>query len=107
MEANGRAAEPDLHKMADLDSEFHVAVAEAAENTVLLRLMEAIQDLHREQLETSSRYRGRLEETITDHRRIVDAIAAGDPVGASLAMTDHLSRSEAAHVKAARGRRTR
>lgn len=105
MEANGRAAEPDLYRMADLDSEFHVAVAEAAENTVLLRLMEVLQDLHREQLETSSRYRGRLAETITDHRRIVDAIAAGDPVGASLAMTDHLSRSEAAHDRAARGRR--
>jgi GntR family transcriptional repressor for pyruvate dehydrogenase complex len=97
MEAIDRAAEPDLYRMSDLDSEFHVVVATAADNAVLLRLMEALQDLHREQLETSSRYRGRLTETIVDHRRIVEAILAGDPVGASLAMTDHLSRSEAAH----------
>jgi GntR family transcriptional repressor for pyruvate dehydrogenase complex len=99
MEAVGRARTPDLNRIADLDSKFHVAVAAAGKNRVLLRLMEAIQDLHREQLETSSRYRGRLAETITDHRRIVDSLVARDPVGASLAMTDHLARSEAAHVK--------
>ena len=97
MEAIGRAKKPDLHKMADLDSQFHVEIAAAGENGVMLHMMEAMQDLHREQLETSSRYRGRLAETVTDHRRIVDAIAAADPVGASLAMTDHLARSEAAH----------
>jgi GntR family transcriptional regulator, transcriptional repressor for pyruvate dehydrogenase complex len=99
MEAVGRGRTPDLNRMADLDAEFHVAVAAAGGNRVLLRLMEAIQDLHREQLETSSRYRGRLAETITDHRRIVDSVVARDPVGASLAMTDHLARSETAHFK--------
>lgn len=100
MEAIGRASRPDLYRMADLDAEFHIVVADFAHNTVLLRLMEALQDLHREQLETSSRYRGRLAETVADHRRIVDAVVAGDPVGADLAMTDHLTRSEAAHFRA-------
>jgi GntR family transcriptional regulator, transcriptional repressor for pyruvate dehydrogenase complex len=104
MEALDRAEKPDLYRMADLDTEFHVVVATAADNAVLLRLMEALQDLHREQLETSSRYRGRLTETIVDHRRIVEAILAGDPVGASLAMTDHLSRSEAAHFRRGRAK---
>jgi GntR family transcriptional regulator, transcriptional repressor for pyruvate dehydrogenase complex len=98
MEAIGRAKRPDLDAMAELDAQFHVEIAACANNTVMLRLMQALQDLHREQLETSLRYRGRLPETIMDHRRIVDAVVAQDPVGASLAMTDHLARSEAATI---------
>ncbi|MGV1049119.1 MAG: FadR/GntR family transcriptional regulator [Solirubrobacterales bacterium] len=98
MEAVARSKSPDLDAMAELDAEFHVEIAAASENRVMLRLMQGIQDLHREQLETSLRYRGRLPETVMDHRRIVDAILAKDPVGASLAMTDHLARSEAATV---------
>jgi GntR family transcriptional repressor for pyruvate dehydrogenase complex len=98
MEAIGRSKSPDLDAMAELDAQFHVEIAACTENRVLLRLQQAIQDLHREQLETSLRYRGRLPETIMDHRRIVDAIVARDPVGASLAMTDHLSRSEVATI---------
>ncbi len=47
---------------------------------------------------TRLRYCGRLPETIMDHRRIVDAVVAQDPVGAGLAMTDHLARSEAATI---------
>jgi GntR family transcriptional repressor for pyruvate dehydrogenase complex len=98
MEAIGRSKSPDLDAMAELDAQFHVEIAACAGNRVMLRLMQALQDLHREQLETSLRYRGRLPETIMDHRRIVAAVVAQDPVGASLAMTDHLARSEAATI---------
>jgi GntR family transcriptional repressor for pyruvate dehydrogenase complex len=96
MEAIGRAKRPDLDEMADLDAHLHTEIAACTGNLVLLRLQRAMQDLHREQIETGIRYRGRLPETIMDHERIVAAIVARDPVGAGLAMTDHLNRSEVA-----------
>lgn len=98
MEEAGSRRNPNYDLMAERDAQFHVEIAGFSENRVLLRIMQAIQDLHREQLETSLRYRGRIHETVTDHRRIVEAIAARDSVGASLAMADHLARSEAATI---------
>lgn len=94
-----RAAEadpPDYETVGERDTQLHERVATASENRVLVRIMKAIQDLHRQQLETSLRYRGRLESTLRDHTRIVRAIAAGDPVEARSAMVDHLANSEAA-----------
>ena len=78
--------------------ELHIHIASSARNRVLVRIMQAIQDLHREQIETSLRYRDRVHETLDDHRRIVNAIQAGDPVQAGQAMTEHLDRSEAASM---------
>jgi GntR family transcriptional repressor for pyruvate dehydrogenase complex len=96
IEAAGDLDPPDYETLGKCDTELHVQIADAAANRVLIRIMQAIQDLHREQLETSLRYRGRIHETIKDHRRIVRAIGAGDPVEAREAMIDHLSNSEAA-----------
>jgi GntR family transcriptional repressor for pyruvate dehydrogenase complex len=86
----------DYDAVGQIDTELHVRVAAGSANRVLLRIMEAVQDLHREQIETSVRYRGRLETTLRDHSRILSAIAAGDPVEARAAMVDHLTTSEAA-----------
>jgi GntR family transcriptional regulator, transcriptional repressor for pyruvate dehydrogenase complex len=96
MEVAAAPEPPDLEAMEELDAQLHVELAVASENRVLLRIMQAIQDLHREQIETSIRYRGRVHQTLRDHRRIVAAIAAHDPVEARAAMVDHLANSEAA-----------
>lgn len=96
MEAAGASDPPDYEAIGRGDTELHVQIADAATNRVLIRIMQAIQDLHREQLETSLRYRDRVHETLKDHRRLVRAIAAGDPVEAGEAMRDHLANSEAA-----------
>jgi GntR family transcriptional regulator, transcriptional repressor for pyruvate dehydrogenase complex len=88
--------DPDLEAFAARDTQLHLEIAQCASNRVLHRIMQAIQDLHEQQLETSLRYRGRLDRNIRDHRRIVEAIAAGDPVEAGAAMIDHLDNGEAA-----------
>jgi GntR family transcriptional regulator, transcriptional repressor for pyruvate dehydrogenase complex len=87
---------PDFDTVGDRDTQLHVQVAAAADNRVLVRIMQAIQDLHRDQLETSQRYTGRLGPTIEDHRRIVDAIVDGHPDAARAAMHQHLENAEAA-----------
>jgi GntR family transcriptional repressor for pyruvate dehydrogenase complex len=87
---------PDYETIGEHDSQLHLEIAASTANRVLLRIMQAIQDLHEQQLETSLRFRGRLDRTLADHRRIVAAIAAGDPVEAGSAMLDHLAQGEAA-----------
>lgn len=96
METAGEEEPPDYDRIGERDTQLHVQIAEAADNRVLVRIMQAIQDLHREQLETSLRYRDRVHETLHDHQRLVSAIAAGDPVEAREAMVDHLGNSERA-----------
>ena len=96
MRAAAATDPPDYDTLGEHDTQLHVEIAAAADNRVLVRILQAIQDLHREQLETSLRYRGRMRETLHDHTRIVRAIAAADPVEARSAMLDHLANSEAA-----------
>jgi GntR family transcriptional repressor for pyruvate dehydrogenase complex len=96
MEAAADSDPPDYDTIGERDTRLHVEIAATSENRVLMRIMRAIQDLHREQLETSLRYRDRAHETLKDHRRLVDAIGAGDPVEARSAMLDHLANSESA-----------
>jgi GntR family transcriptional repressor for pyruvate dehydrogenase complex len=96
MEAANASDPPDYDTIGNRDTRLHVEIAGASENRVLMRMMQALQDLHMEQLETSLRYRDRVHETLKDHKRIVNAIAAGDPVEARSAMLDHLANSEAA-----------
>jgi GntR family transcriptional repressor for pyruvate dehydrogenase complex len=96
MRRAGEQEPADYDRIGELDTQLHVEIAAASDNRVLVRIMQAIQDLHREQLETSLRYRDRVGSTLKDHTRIVRAIAAGDPVEARSAMLDHLANSEAA-----------
>ena len=96
MEAACDADPADYETIGDHDAQLHLEIAAGAANRVLLRIMQAIQDLHEQQLQTSLRVRGPLDGSLADHRRIVAAIAAGDPVEAGSAMLDHLAQGEAA-----------
>lgn len=96
MRAACEADPPDYETIGAQDAQLHLEIAACTANRVLLRIMQAIQDLHEQQLETSLRFRGRLDRTLADHRRIVAAIAAADPVEAGGAMLDHLGDGEAA-----------
>jgi GntR family transcriptional repressor for pyruvate dehydrogenase complex len=96
MQQAGERTPPDYDTIGERDTQLHVEIAATSDNRVLVRIMQAIQDLHREQLETSLRYRDRVHDTLKDHSRIVRAIANGDPVEARTAMLDHLANGEAA-----------
>jgi GntR family transcriptional regulator, transcriptional repressor for pyruvate dehydrogenase complex len=85
------SAEPRFDLLATADAELHLEVARCADNAVLTKLLAQLQDLQRLQLEWTLRRPGRLEETAAEHRRVVDAIAAGDPAAARDAMADHLA----------------
>lgn len=83
-----------LPELAILDAGFHMAVARAAHNAVLYQIMTGLEGL----LETSIsdslaslyQFPGVPEELDRQHRRILEAVIAGDPSEARGAATDHL-----------------
>jgi DNA-binding FadR family transcriptional regulator len=80
-----------------LDVAFHEQLFQAANNQVLVRLMEPVRDLLRAArmhvIAVSSPKS--LRESLEGHRKILDAIRARDQDAARRAMTDHLRLAEA------------
>lgn len=74
------------------DELFHAAVTAAGHSALLARLMAEISDLIRESRLESLSQRGRPAESLAGHRRIADAIRAGDAQEAGRAMHDHITR---------------
>ena len=93
-EAYGHADDPDV--LNETDARFHVAVAEASQNLVLVRVMFTLLDLlatiRRETLDIAGRARLSLDE----HERIIEEIEARDPEAAREAMLAHLISVESA-----------
>jgi DNA-binding FadR family transcriptional regulator len=78
------------------DRLFHVRIAEATRNSVLVSVVNMLWDLR-----ASPVYAGLMRHAVTDgvrqrsiadHERILKALAARDPAGARLAMQKHLDR---------------
>jgi len=76
------------------DSEFHYAIAQAAGNSVVLKVLDAFMDLLRETRERSLQLEGRLKKSFVGHRRILDAIRKHDLRSAEKAMRQHIDEVE-------------
>jgi DNA-binding FadR family transcriptional regulator len=89
------AANPDDYP--DADVEFHLALAEAAGNRYLVRAMTDIRALLKQDMELGAeaaiRRFGDLRISIESHRRLVDAVVAGDPEGARRVLAEIVSRN--------------
>jgi len=86
-----RRGEPAIEE----DSQFHYALALAARNSVLHRVLDVLMDLLRESRARSLQVPGRLERSYAGHRRILRAIKRRDPTAAEKAVKQHLSEIEA------------
>lgn len=73
---------------ADLD--FHLALAEAAANPLILSLIDSIVDLLREQRLRIFQVEGGPERGQLHHKQILSAVSQRDPERARAAMRDHL-----------------
>jgi GntR family transcriptional repressor for pyruvate dehydrogenase complex len=78
----------------DADLRFHLAVAEATGNRLVLHSMHAVRDVVRRALLTVFVIPQSPERAVVEHRAIRDAIASGDPARARQEMRDHLVRVE-------------
>jgi GntR family transcriptional repressor for pyruvate dehydrogenase complex len=80
--------DPEAYIEADLD--FHLALAEAAGNPIILSLIDSIVGLLREQRMGIFQVDGGPERGQYHHKRILEAVEHRDPVGAREAMKAHL-----------------
>jgi DNA-binding GntR family transcriptional regulator len=85
-------ARNDLATFYDLDEALHAAIFNAIESPRALRMLEAA----RAPLDRPRRIAlpedDRVEATLAEHRRLVDAIRTGDPEFATAAMRSHLTK---------------
>src|SRR5205085_7054164 len=81
-------------RFIDADLRFHLAVAEATGNRLILHNMQAVREAVRRALLTVFLIPGSPESAIPEHRAIRAAIAAGDPDRARREMRAHLIRVE-------------
>jgi GntR family transcriptional repressor for pyruvate dehydrogenase complex len=79
---------------AQSDTEFHTAIARAARNRVLGRLMHALMDLLTETRQEALHNHLRAQESLRGHRAVFEAIANRDRAGARESMRRHLSEIE-------------
>jgi GntR family transcriptional regulator, transcriptional repressor for pyruvate dehydrogenase complex len=82
IEAGGRGVEG--------DERFHGAVTTAAYSPLLARMMAALRELIVETRIESLSQPGRPRDSLAGHRRIAEAIRAGDPEAAASAMHQHV-----------------
>jgi len=75
----------------DEDSEFHYAIAQAADNSVMLKVVDIIMDLLRETRERSLLVSGRLEKSVAGHQLILASLKSRSPRAAERAMRRHIN----------------
>lgn len=88
--------QPDWDRLRRLDISFHLGIATLAGNRFLRQVMGVLHDMLAEGMETTLSIPGRLAQSRIEHRRILDAIAAGDRAGARAAMRRHIRNAQAA-----------
>lgn len=76
------------------DATFHLLIAQASGNEVLLRIVESLMDLLRKTREASMKRGGRPAQSLKQHRTILDAIEARDPGAAGQRMDEHIREVE-------------
>ncbi|MGG3306489.1 FadR/GntR family transcriptional regulator [Paenibacillus lautus] len=74
------------------DQAFHLSIAKATYNVVLVNMIELHMDLLQRTLSKTAQIPGRKSEVYEEHLLILQAIKERDPVKAKLALLNHLSR---------------
>ncbi|WP_033318529.1 FadR/GntR family transcriptional regulator [Streptomyces yerevanensis] len=86
--------ETDTTAWVAMDTLFHLAVAQAAQNPVFRRVIEEIRDALARQSAFLNELGGRREQSNREHRAIVEALIDGSERDATEAMAHHLDRVE-------------
>jgi GntR family transcriptional repressor for pyruvate dehydrogenase complex len=81
------------------DSKFHYAIAQAARNSVVLKVLDVFMDYLRESRELSLQVEGRPQRSLNSHRRILNAIARKNSAAAEKAMRTHITTIEGLVLK--------
>jgi DNA-binding GntR family transcriptional regulator len=83
--------------LADLNLSFHKVIRKAAANHYLDHLLTRVEFAVRRFGRTTFEVPGRAEEAVEEHRRIVEALRAGDAQAAERLATEHKRRARTAY----------
>ena len=89
----GAAESGDVPKFVDADTEFHLAIATAARNSVLAGVLTNIRSLMRVWTERVVTAHVRLADSLEVHRPIREAIESGDEQASRAAMAEHMDQA--------------
>ncbi len=78
----------------DEDSQFHYAIALAADNNVVLGVVDILMDELRETRERALQVEGRPQKSLAGHRNVLTCLKQRDVSGAEAAMLKHLQEIE-------------
>lgn len=88
-----KAGQEDIERYVDSEIQFHLAIARAAHNHVLLDLLQTLQYIIRRwMVQSIEEFEGK-PSSIDEHVPICDAIKAHDPARARTAMNEHLEKA--------------
>lgn len=79
-----------VEERRELDFDFHVAIAEAAENPLLVVFVQTMKNVFMDLIEKGIFIQGGIDDAIVRHGNILDALKAKDPNMAEVMMYDHL-----------------
>lgn len=85
------AREGDVEKFIDMDVRFHLAIAKAAHNAVILQTVRAIRNLLELWIKKALMSPGAINITLEEHEKIYRCIMAKDPEGARKSIRDHVN----------------
>jgi GntR family transcriptional regulator, transcriptional repressor for pyruvate dehydrogenase complex len=77
------------------DNQFHYLIARAADNAVLLHIVDVLMETLHETREKSLQTGGRPQKSLAGHRRILAALKRRDPAASEKAMRQHIEEIEA------------
>ena len=86
----------DPKALSEGDALFHVAIAEASQNLVIVRVMLTLLDLLAKSRLESLSIPGQAKQALRAHERIIQAISSQDLAKAKEAMLNHLNQTEVA-----------
>jgi len=87
------AEETDVERASAYDMKFHGLIASATKNLLFVVLLDSLGDVLLQLRRRSLSVPGRRDGAVAEHRRILDALTAGDVAAARSAMADHLAGS--------------
>ena len=95
------AGKPDIDRFFEANQAFHLALQEIADNRWLLHVIEDLRKVIKLSRHHSLFSEGRLEQSLAEHRVILEALGRRDAAGIEQAMRDHISSGRRALAKIA------
>lgn len=88
-----------FEEMTELNIQFHMVLARASRNEMLLRFTEQLYGYVRRFRTTTFTYPGRAQIAVDEHRALLDALRARDPERAERIARDHMRRALEVRIK--------